>query len=34
MTDAFNRRKGYQWGLHDRIEDLDFADDTHTGAEF
>jgi hypothetical protein len=27
MTKAMNRKKYIQWGLYDRLEDLDFADD-------
>jgi hypothetical protein len=27
MTKAMNRKKGIQWGLHDKLEHLDFADD-------
>jgi hypothetical protein len=27
MTKAINRKKCIQWGLYDRLEDLDFADD-------
>jgi hypothetical protein len=26
MTKAMNRKKGIQWGLYDKLEDLDFAD--------
>lgn len=27
MTNAKNRKKGIQWGLCDKLEDLDFPDD-------
>jgi hypothetical protein len=27
MTKAMNRKKEIQWGLYDRLEDLEFADD-------
>jgi hypothetical protein len=27
LSKAMNRKKGIQWGLYDRLQDLDFADD-------